>query len=153
MDLLGASQKSEHERGPGRPRGAFARTTSFADAARGATEPGPERVLEERPTGGRSPPVPIETAEGIPPFLARRLPPPKVRASPLSPIAPALKTSRMSETARRTHPHRERAQSSRSEISEERSSQTCRSVDRARPCRGGGAVVVRADRAFEAKRE
>jgi hypothetical protein len=67
--------------------------TSIADAAHGAAEPGPERVQNGTFTGGRSPPVPIETGEASllswrGDFRHRR------GVSPLSPIAPGEETSR-----------------------------------------------------------
>jgi hypothetical protein len=146
----------EHE-GPGSRLTRCVRTdaTSSLDTARVAAEPGPERVrtLNDHRAGARRRCRP-KTAEGIPPFVARRFPPPVLGASPLSPIASALRTPDVRMTARRTRPHRERAGRAEAGHREECSSQDADRFSRARPETGsGGAVVVRAECAFEVRRE
>ncbi len=86
MDLLVRCEGREHEERPGSPRGAFARCHLVRLTPRCGRARSDERVSRaERSPDGRSPPVSTDGGEGIPPFVARRLPPPgRERALPSS---------------------------------------------------------------------
>ncbi len=85
MDLLCALRRSRTRRRTGQPtRCVRTMPPRSPDAARDM-RPSPVRMRAlraERSPGGRSPPVSTRCGEGIPPFVARRLPPPVSRSEP-----------------------------------------------------------------------